>query len=103
MSENHHLSPAVALQGHNELMIALEIINGFICNFSVKKDLKKRSKNHDSRLTKREFRDFVYKVVENMAGTDEFDYFVDFMLNSVEVCIDIKIFWQLQSWHLFLT
>ena len=38
------------------------------------------------RLSKREFRDFVYKVINNMAGGNEhFDYFIDFLLNSVEV------------------
>ena len=51
-----------------------------------KKDLRKKSRNHDNRLSKREFRDLVYKVVDNMAGGNEhFDYFIDFLFNSVEV------------------
>ena len=51
-----------------------------------KKDLRKKSRNHDNRLSKREFRDLVYKVVENMAGGNEhFDNFIDFLFNSVEV------------------
>ena len=61
----------------------------FDCGFTDvvgKKDLRKKSRNHDNRLSKREFRDLVYKVVENMAGGNEhFDYFIDFLFNSVEV------------------
>ena len=52
-----------------------------------KKDIRKRSKYHDSRLSKREFRDFVYRIVELMGGKENFDYFVEFLLNSVEVYI----------------
>ena len=53
--------------------------------FSAKKEFRKKTRNHDSRLSKREFREFVHRVVEKMSGQDAFDYFVDFMLNSVEV------------------
>ena len=53
--------------------------------FSAKRDIRKKSKYHDSRLSKREFRDFIYKIVELMGGPENFDFFVEFLLNSVEV------------------
>ena len=57
-------------------------------DLAAKKDIRKRSKYHDSRLSKREFRDFVYKIVGFMGGNENFDYFVEFLLNSVEVWYD---------------
>lgn len=54
---------------------------------TAKTEFMKKTKNHENRLTKREFRDFVYKAVEGMAGgEDAFDYFIEFLINSVEVC-----------------
>ena len=54
--------------------------------FIGKKDVRKKTRHHDNRLSKREFRDLVYKVIEHMAGAHEqFDNFIDFLFNSVEV------------------
>ena len=54
------------------------------------------------RLSKREFRDFVYKVIGNMAGGHEhFDYFIDFLLNSVEVKLYLfteEFAWAYSQW-----
>lgn len=49
-----------------------------------KSGLKKQSKYADNRLSKREFRTFVQLVVDEMPGADSFDYFVEFLVNSVE-------------------
>ncbi|XP_061198167.1 EF-hand calcium-binding domain-containing protein 5-like isoform X1 [Saccostrea echinata] len=49
-----------------------------------KATLKKQSKYADNRLSKREFRTFVQLVVDEMPGADSFDYFVEFLVNSVE-------------------
>ncbi len=62
--------------------------------FLATKEYKKKTKNHDTRLSKREFRDLVHRIVELMVGADVFDYFVEFMLNSVEVSL---------VYHTFLT
>ena len=52
-----------------------------------KKSLKKKNRYHDNRLSKREFRDFIHAIVEQMPGgmDESFDYFVEFLLSSVEV------------------
>lgn len=48
--------------------------------------MKKKSKHPtDSRLSKREFRTFVTMVADQMPGADAFEYFVEFLSNSVEV------------------
>ena len=47
--------------------------------------LKKHSKYADNRLSKREFRHFVQYVVDEIPGADTFEYFVEFLVNSVEV------------------
>ena len=59
----------------------------YICHFdfAARKEHKRRHRYHDNRLSKREFRDFIYKIVELMGGSENFDFFVEFLLNSVEV------------------
>lgn len=47
--------------------------------------LKQQSEYVDVRLSKREFRDLLEVIVENMPGPDSFDNFVEFLTNSVEV------------------
>lgn len=47
--------------------------------------MKKRSKYHDMRLSRREFRQYVELVVEELPGAESFEYFVEFLTNSVEV------------------
>ncbi|KAL8619155.1 hypothetical protein ACOMHN_019427 [Nucella lapillus] len=49
-----------------------------------REDLKKQSKYQDSRLNKREFRTFVGLVIDALPGADAFEYFVEFLANSVE-------------------
>ncbi|XP_048764274.1 EF-hand calcium-binding domain-containing protein 5-like isoform X2 [Ostrea edulis] len=49
-----------------------------------KSALKKQSRYADNRLSKREFRTFVQLAVDEMPGADSFDYFVEFLVNSVE-------------------
>ncbi|XP_021357900.1 EF-hand calcium-binding domain-containing protein 5-like isoform X2 [Mizuhopecten yessoensis] len=50
-----------------------------------KVSLKKQAKySQDNRLSRREFRQFVLLVVEELPGADSFDYFVEFLVNSVE-------------------
>jgi hypothetical protein len=53
--------------------------------YLAKAALKKQSKYADNRLSKREFRTFVQLAVDEMPGADSFDYFVEFLVNSVEV------------------
>lgn len=60
----------------------MKYVGGF---FLAKSGLKKQSKYADNRLSKREFRTFVQLVVDEMPGADSFDYFVEFLVNSVEV------------------
>ena len=55
-----------------------------------KKEYKKKGNYSDNRLSKREFRDLVFKIVSFMHGGDSFDYFVEFLLNSVEVSISFN-------------
>ena len=51
-----------------------------------KKDMKKKSRVPDSKFSKREFREFVFKVISLMAGGDEnFDNCIEFLTHSVEV------------------
>ncbi|XP_013406765.1 EF-hand calcium-binding domain-containing protein 5 isoform X1 [Lingula anatina] len=45
---------------------------------------KLRKDETDNRLSKREFREFVTAVADEIPGSDEFDYMVDFMESSVE-------------------
>lgn len=48
--------------------------------------MKKKSKHpQDNRLSRREFRQFVILVSDFMAGADAFEYFAEFLSNSVEV------------------
>ena len=55
---------------------------------SAKAELKKKSKHpQDNRLSKREFRQFVILVADAMPGADSFEYFIEFLNNSVEVTI----------------
>ena len=55
---------------------------------TVRKEIKRKIKLHqDNRINKREFREFVFRVVSMMPGADEFDYFIDFLLSNVEVCL----------------
>lgn len=51
---------------------------------AAKKDLKSRSEFHDNRLSKREFRNFVYKIIHEMGGGEHFDYFIEYLLSSIE-------------------
>ena len=54
--------------------------------YSAKKELKKKAKHpQDNRLSKREFRQFVTLVADAMPGADSFEYFIEFLNNSVEV------------------
>ncbi|KAK3085117.1 hypothetical protein FSP39_024683 [Pinctada imbricata] len=46
--------------------------------------LKKHSKYADNRLSKREFRQFVQFVIDEIPGADTFEYFVEFLVNGVE-------------------
>ncbi|CAG2257900.1 unnamed protein product [Mytilus edulis] len=47
--------------------------------------LKKTTKYaQDNRLSKREFRTFVQAVTDEISGADSFDYYIDFLTNSVE-------------------
>ena len=53
---------------------------------SAKEEIKKKSKHpQDNRLSRREFRQFLIIVVDNMPGADSFEYFIEFLNNSVEV------------------
>lgn len=53
---------------------------------TAKEEMKKKSKHpQDNRLSKREFRQFVIMVCDHMPGADAFEYFVEFLNNSVEV------------------
>ena len=53
---------------------------------SAKEEIKKKSKHpQDNRLSRREFRQFLIMVVDNMPGADSFEYFIEFLNNSVEV------------------
>ena len=64
----------------------------FCINFIylAKKELKKKSKHpQDNRLSKREFRQFVTLVADSMPGADSFEYFIEFLNNSVEVSLKI--------------
>ena len=57
-----------------------------VCDYvTAKKQFKERAEYHDNRMSKREFREFVYSVVDEMGGGDIFDYFIEFLLGSVEV------------------
>ncbi|XP_076472921.1 EF-hand calcium-binding domain-containing protein 5-like [Babylonia areolata] len=49
-----------------------------------REDLKKQSKYQDSRLNKKEFRTFIGLVIDALPGADAFEYFVEFLANSVE-------------------
>ncbi|XP_046371619.2 EF-hand calcium-binding domain-containing protein 5-like [Haliotis rufescens] len=48
-----------------------------------KDQLSKKSKYHDQRLSKREFRTFIDLVVDEIPG-DSFDYLVEFLASSIE-------------------
>jgi hypothetical protein len=51
-----------------------------------KKEFKEETKHSDNRLSKREFRDFFHRVVVLLSdGDGGFDYFIEFLINSVEV------------------
>lgn len=65
-----------------QLLLCWNLIRKY---FAAKKDFKKKSRYNDNRLSKREFRTLVHSVVDTMEGTDNFDGFVDFLINSVEV------------------
>jgi hypothetical protein len=53
---------------------------------TAKAKLKKSTKyTQDNRLSKREFRTFVQAVTDEVSGADSFDYYIDFLTNSVEV------------------
>lgn len=54
---------------------------------AAREELKIQSKYHDTRLSKQEFSTFVDLVVGNIPGRDTFEYFVEFLTNSVEVLI----------------
>lgn len=55
-------------------------------DFTAKTRLKKTTKYaQDNRLSKREFRTFVQAVTDEISGADSFDYYIDFLTNSVEV------------------
>ena len=58
----------------------------FEYSYTAKVELKKKSKHpQDNRLSKREFRQFVTLVADAMPGADSFEYFIEFLNNSVEV------------------
>ena len=58
-----------------------------VCFITAKEEMKNKAKHlQDSRLSKREFRHFVTTVADLMPGADSFEYFVEFLNNSVEVC-----------------
>lgn len=60
--------------------------------FPAKQVHAKRARSQDLRLSKREFREYVYLVVDHMSGGEEgFDFFVDFLLNSVEVKLGVDV------------
>ena len=68
---------------------------------SAKKELKKKSKHpQDNRLSKREFRQFVTLVADTMPGADSFEYFIEFLNNSVEVIMIFIIFFYFFWWIL---
>ena len=53
---------------------------------TAKAKLKKSAKYaQDNRLSKREFRTFVQAVTDEISGADSFDYYIEFLTNSVEV------------------
>lgn len=49
-----------------------------------KKEIKTKNKVHDQRLSKREFRELLHRVVHYMSGEDTFDLLVEFLISSVE-------------------
>lgn len=51
---------------------------------TAKKELKSKSQFSDNRLSKREFRDFVYRIINEMGGGENFDSFIEYLLNSIE-------------------
>ncbi|XP_035826955.1 EF-hand calcium-binding domain-containing protein 5 [Aplysia californica] len=46
--------------------------------------LKKKSKYHDTRLSRREFRQYIELIVDELPGAESFEFFVEFLTNSVE-------------------
>lgn len=68
-----------------KMLLKLDFYLKDVLFFLAKSGLKKQSKYADNRLSKREFRTFVQLVVDEMPGADSFDYFVEFLVNSVEV------------------
>ncbi|KAH9514573.1 EF-hand calcium-binding domain-containing protein 5 [Bulinus truncatus] len=46
--------------------------------------LRKKSKFHDQRLSKQEFRELIELVVKEMSGSENFEQLVEFLMNSVE-------------------
>ena len=68
-----------------------------------KKTLRRKNRHHDQRLSKREFREFIYKVAEHMPGEEAFDMFVDFLVSSVEVSNTICVSYeQLGLWFMWV-
>ena len=52
-----------------------------------KKAMAEKWSESDTRLSKREFREFVNAVADLMPGEDALDYFVEFLTSCVEVRI----------------
>ncbi len=73
---------------------------------AVRREIKKKIKLHqDNRINKREFREFVFRVVSLMPGADEFDYFIDFLLSNVEVQVVTIYLWvggQIEVFKIFI-
>lgn len=68
----------------------------FLYSHVAKEEMKKKSKHpQDNRLSRREFRQFVIMVCDNMPGADAFEYFVEFLNNSVEVS---SLAWIIELW-----
>lgn len=63
----------------------------FYVSSTAQSNLRKRSKYHDMRLSRREFRQFVELVVDELPGAESFEFFVEFLTNSVEVNLIFKL------------
>ena len=59
----------------------------FLSHLLAKKAMAEKWSESDTRLSKREFREFVNTVADLMPGEDALDYFVEFLTSCVEVRI----------------
>lgn len=78
--------PQIALSKRKGILFVHLKLKWFLLSVLAKEELKKKSKHpQDNRLSKREFRHFVTLVADSMPGADSFEYFLEFLNNSVEV------------------